>query len=121
MGTFIAICISLAIVKVKAVTGSIYSASDYLQNPYSALQHVYVVSPRKLGAILDVALQKDVDRKVARSIITVENTAYEESLKDLARVVCRKMRVDTKYKYTFVSECVGTIIKLVLVLCICQG
>ena len=45
-----------------------------------------------------------MDRKVARWIITVENTAYEESLKDLVDVVCRKIRLDMRYKYTFVFE-----------------
>lgn len=60
MGKFIAICVSLSIVKVKAVTDPIYSV--FTVHNDSALQHVYVVSPGKLGAVLDIALWKDVDR-----------------------------------------------------------
>lgn len=77
MGTFIDMCMSLSIVKVKAVTDPIYSV--FTVHNDSALQHVYLVSP----AVLDIGLWKDVDEKVARLILTVENTAYEESLEDL--------------------------------------
>lgn len=76
MGTFIVICISLSIDKVKTVTDHIYSVFT-VQND-SALQHMDVVSPGKLGGILDIALWKDVDRKVARLIITAENTAMKK-------------------------------------------
>jgi len=69
---------------VKAVTDAIYSVFTVCSD--STVRHVYMVSPGKLGSVLDISLWKDVDRKAAR-LITVENTAYEESLKDLKHVV----------------------------------
>lgn len=44
----------------KAVAFPIYSL--FTVHNGSALQHVYAVSPGKLGAVLDVALWKDVGR-----------------------------------------------------------
>lgn len=88
----------------KAVTHPTYSVFT-LQND-SAQQHVDVVSPGKLGAVMDTALWKDVDRKVARLIITVENTAFEGGLKDLVHLVCRRTRLDIRCEYRFISECV---------------
>lgn len=57
----------------------------------SALQHVDVVSPGKLGALMDT-VWRDVDRKVARSIVAVENTAFEGGLKYSVCLVYRKAR-----------------------------
>ena len=46
--------------------------------------------------VLDITLWKDVDRKAARLIITLVNIAYEGSLKDIAHVVCKEVRLDMR-------------------------
>lgn len=61
-----------------------------LQND-SALQHVDVVSPGKLSAVMDSALWRHVDRKAAKLII-VENAAFEGGLKDSVHLLYRKTR-----------------------------
>lgn len=93
----------LSVVKVKPVTDPIYSV--FTVHNGSALQHVYVVSPGKLGAVSDIVLQKDVDRKVARLIVTVENTAYEESLKDLTRCMQKNYLIQCTSIHLYLTVC----------------
>lgn len=54
------------------------------------------MSPGKPSAVLDIALWKDVGRKVEGLITTVENTACEEIFNYLMHVVYGKIRLEIR-------------------------
>lgn len=73
----------------KAKTDPIYSIFTEHNYSAAAVQCVYEVAPGKLAAVLGIA-----PSKVARLILNVGNVTYEESVKDLVLVTCRKIRLN---------------------------
>lgn len=64
---------------------------------------MYEASPGDPGAVLDIALWRDVDRKVARLMINIANMAYKKGLKNLGMIVSQASRLFLQPKLTEVK------------------